>query len=79
MGEEPAVPVKPPVLEATVYEVIADPPFEAGAVKVIVACPLPAVATPMVGAPGTVTGTTTLLVIEAELVPAAFVAVTVKL
>ena len=32
---------------------IVEPPFEAGAVKVTVACALPAVAVPIVGAPGT--------------------------
>jgi len=34
---------------------MALPPFDAGAVKEIVACPLPAVAVPIVGAPGVVT------------------------
>jgi hypothetical protein len=33
--------------------VIADPPFEAGAVKATDTLALPAVAVPMVGAPGT--------------------------
>ena len=77
-GEDPPVAVNPPVLEVTVYEVIAEPPFETGAVNVTVACPLPAVAVPIVGAPGTVAGTTELLVAEEVLVPIAFVAVTVK-
>ncbi len=57
---------------------IAEPPFETGALKVMVACPLPAVAVPIVGAPGTVEGTIELLVAEAVLVPLAFVAVTVN-
>ena len=39
---------------------IALPPLLAGAVKVTDACALPAVAVPMVGAPGTVTGVTLL-------------------
>ena len=34
--------------------VIADPPIDAGAVKLTVACPFPPVAVPMVGAPGTI-------------------------
>ena len=34
---------------------MAAPPFEAGAVKLTVACPWPAVAETLVGAPGTVT------------------------
>jgi hypothetical protein len=44
----------------------------------MVACPLPAVAVPIVGAFGTVAGVTALLVAEAVLVPAEFCAVTVK-
>lgn len=45
----------------------------------MVACPLPVVATPIVGAPGTVAGVTKLLPLDAVLVPTALVAVTVKL
>ncbi len=37
------------------YPVMALPPLEAGAVQVTVALALPAVAVPMVGAPGTAT------------------------
>lgn len=48
---------------------MAEPPVEAGAVNVTVASPLPAVATPIVGASGTVAGVTELLELEAELVP----------
>jgi hypothetical protein len=48
------VPVNPPGLEVAVYPVIAEPPLLAGAVNVTVACPFPAVAVPIVGAPGTV-------------------------
>jgi hypothetical protein len=52
--------------------VIAEPPFEAGAVKVTLACPLAAVAVPIVGAPGT----SAAMVSEiAELVKLAWVAV----
>ena len=49
-----------------------------GALKVIVACPFPAVAVAPVGAPGVVAGVTELLTTEAVLVPMALVAVTVK-
>jgi len=50
------VQVKPPAVEVTVYEEIAAPPVEAGAVHDSVADPLPATATGLVGAPGTVAG-----------------------
>lgn len=43
--------VIPPGDDVTVYPVMADPPFDAGGVKVTVACALPAVAVPMVGVP----------------------------
>ena len=57
----------------------ADPPLSAGAVQVTEACALPAVAVPIVGAPGTVAGVTELLADDAALVvPAPLVAVTVK-
>jgi len=49
-----------------------------GALKVIVASPLPPVALTPVGAFGAAAGTTELLVPESVLVPTAFVAVTVK-
>jgi hypothetical protein len=58
--------------------VIAEPPFDAGAVKVTLACALPAVAVPMVAAPGTVAGVTEFEAAEAAPVPVVFVAVTVK-
>ena len=54
------------------------PPFEAGAVKLTVACALPAVAVPIVGAPGTVAGVTLFEAAEAGPVPIALVALTVK-
>ncbi len=41
----------PPGLDVTVKPVMALPPLEAGAVKLMVACVLPAVAVPIVGAP----------------------------
>ena len=78
IGEEPPVAVKPPMFEETVYVVIADPPFETGAVNETVAWPLPAVALTPVGTPGAVTGITEFVAAEAELVPIAFVAVTVN-
>jgi hypothetical protein len=78
IGEEPPVAVNPPVFEVTVYPVMTEPPSLTGAVKVIVASPLPATAETLVGAPGTVTGTTELLDADAAPVPTAFVAVTVK-
>jgi hypothetical protein len=57
IGEPEPVAVMPPELAVTVYPVIAEPPLSAGAVKVIVAFALvPAVAVPIVGAPGTVLG-----------------------
>jgi hypothetical protein len=63
-------PVAPHV---TVYDAIAEPPFDAGAVKAIVACPLPAVAVPIVGASGACAGVTFALADAMEL-PRAFVA-----
>ncbi len=77
-GEPTPLVVNPPGLEVIVYEVIADPPFETGALKVTVTCPLPWVAVPMIGASGTVAGTTELEVADPALSPSAFVAVTVK-
>ncbi len=54
MGLVEPVPVIPPGLDVTVYPVIADVPLTDGAVNVTEACWLPAVAVPIVGAPGTV-------------------------
>ncbi len=54
IGEEPPVPVRPPGLEVTVYEVMTEPPLDTGAVKVIVASPLPRTAETLVGASGAV-------------------------
>jgi hypothetical protein len=58
--------------------VIALPPLLAGTVKATVALALPAVAVPIVGAPGTVAGVTLFDTAEAGPVPTALVAVTVK-
>jgi hypothetical protein len=77
-GEAPPVAVKPPGLDVTVYEVIAEPPSLTGGVNVIVASPFPRTAETEVGGPGTATGVTELLALEAELVPTALVAVTVN-
>ena len=57
---------------------IGEPPLETGGVNVIVACPLPAVAVPMIGAPGTAPGVA-LTAAEAGPVPKALVAVTEQL
>ena len=72
------VTIWPPGLAVTVYAVIVDPPVDAGALQVTVACVLPAVAVRLVGAPGTVIGVTALEATEAALVPTLLVAVTVK-
>jgi len=58
--------------------VIEEPPFDTGAVKEIVACPLPLTATIFVGASGIVAGVIELLVLDEILVPIEFVAVTVN-
>jgi hypothetical protein len=78
IGDEPPVAVKPPTFDVTVYEVIADPPFDAGGVNEIVACPFPETALTAVGALGTVAGVTEFEVADTELVPTLFVAVTVN-
>ena len=57
---------------------MADPPLLAGVVKLTVALLFPAVAVPIVGAPGTVAGVTLLEAAEALPVPTLLVAVTVK-
>ena len=54
------------------------PPLLPGAVKVTLACALPPVAVPLVGAPGTVAGVTLFEAADAAPVPALLVAVTVK-
>ena len=59
---EPACEISPviePGVDVAMYLVIVEPPSDAGAVKEIVAVVVPvAVAVPMVGAPGAVTGLT---------------------
>jgi hypothetical protein len=62
-----------------VYEVTAEPPFEAGAAKLTVALRLPvAVATTEVGTVGAPTVVAELEALDAAEVPAEFVAVTVN-
>jgi hypothetical protein len=72
------VQVNEPEVEVTVYSVIADPPFDAGAVQEICTDVLPRSATTSVGASGTVAGTTALEATEAVESPTAFVAITVN-
>jgi hypothetical protein len=67
-----------PTEGVTVYPVIADPPFEAGAVQETVADALPATAETPVGAPATVNGVTEDDAVEAEESPKEFVAFTVN-
>ena len=57
---------------------IGDPPFDAGGVKLTDACPLPATAVPTVGVPGTEAAVTEFEAADAAPVPAALVAVTVR-
>jgi hypothetical protein len=64
-------------VQTAAYVVIGEPPFDAGAVKAMLAWPLPAVAVPIVGAPGAVAGVTLALAEAAEL-PRAFVAITLQ-
>jgi len=64
--------------EVTVYPVIADPPFDAGAVKLNIASIFPAVAVTFVGTPGTADGVTAVEAVEGKLLPFTFIATTVK-
>ena len=75
------VAVRPPGLDVTRYDVIALPPFDAGGVKLTVACALPALAVPIVGAPGTVApalGVTAFDAADAGPAPIALIACTVN-
>jgi len=78
MGEAAALALMPPGEDVTVYDVIGEPPLDRGGVNATVACPMPAVAVPIAGAPGTVTGVTLFEGADAGPVPTAFVAVTVN-
>jgi hypothetical protein len=56
IGLDVPVPViAAPAVQLAVYPVIVAPPFDDGAVKAMLALAFPAVAVPIVGAPGTVT------------------------
>ena len=74
------VPVKvwPPGDTVTLYEVMGLPPFEAGAVKEMIACAFPALTETPVGDDGGAAGVTVAEDADGGLVPAAFVAVTVN-
>ena len=64
-----------PPLDVTVYPVIPLPPVDEGAVKLTIACILPATAVTLVGAPGTVVAADVLKVNSVPYdVPAALVA-----
>ena len=78
IGDAPPLAVMPPGEEVTAYEVITAPPFEAGGANETVACALPAVAVPIVGAFGTVAGVTLFEAADAGPVPTALVAVTLN-
>ena len=72
------VTVWPVWLARTEYPVITNPPSDDGALQVTVACPFPAVADTLVGAPGRVAGVTELEAEDALLSPTLLVAVTVN-
>ena len=77
MSGDPA-PVALNVPQVTRYDVIGEPPFDAGGTKRNVTCPLPGTVAPIVGAPGTVAGVTLFEGADASPVPWPLVAVTVK-
>ena len=60
--------------EVTTYEVIGEPPVDAGAVHVTVAWALPAVVVPIVGAPGAYKFDTVTFIVDVARLPAASVA-----
>ena len=78
IGLDDPVAVMLPGLEVTVYEMMGLPPFEAGAVKLTVACVFPALAATPVGAPVNVAGVTLFEGLDAGPVPIALVAFTEK-
>ena len=67
-----------PGFEVTVYDVIAFPPLEAGAVHDTVTCPISGTKVVIAGAPGTVYGVTDEDAVDALELPASLVAVTVN-
>jgi len=78
IGDAAPLTLMPPGEEVTVYEVIAEPPLEAGGVNAIEAWVFPAVAVPIVGGPGTAPGVTLFEGADAGPVPTALVALTVN-
>ena len=72
------VAVMAPGDEVAMNDVIAEPPVLAGAVNGTVAWALPAVAVPMVGAPGTALGVTLFDADDGAPVPTALAAATVN-
>ena len=72
------VQVNEPGDEVTVEPVIAEPPLDTGAVQETMTEESPNTPVAPVGAPGTVEGTTAPETLDAEPVPAIFVAVTVN-
>jgi hypothetical protein len=66
------------VPQLNVYDVMAEPPFDAGGANPTVARPLPVTAEVIAGAPGTVAGVTLFEGADASPGPCALVAVTVK-
>ena len=70
---------RPPGLAVTVYPVIVEPPSDAGAVHDTTLCAFaPLVPDTLVGTPDNVYGVAALDALDALLVPAIFVAVTVN-
>jgi hypothetical protein len=75
----PVVAIETPSgLEATVYEMIVEPPSEADGIQLTVACPAPPVAVTPVGASGGCIGVIEFDGLEDALVPTTLVAVTVN-
>ena len=72
------VAVKLPGDDVTVYEVMTDPPVDAGALHETVDCPFPADALTLVGLPGTVIGVTGEDATDASEFPILFTAITVN-
>ena len=77
-GPEDQVQVLPPGVAVTVYPVIGEPPFEAGADHDTSTAALPATAVGAIGAVGDPIGVTDAEGAEAAPVPTAFAAFTVK-
>ena len=78
MGDVVPIAVMLPGLDVTVYPVITLPPVLDGATKATLAVAFPAVATTLVGAPGTVAGVTAADAAEATELPTPLVATTVN-